>query len=49
MTLIDTHTHLDFADFDADRAQVLDNCLALGVQRMVCSGCISVTGSGCGS
>lgn len=38
MTLIDTHTHLDFADFDADRAQVLDNCLALGVQRMVVLG-----------
>ncbi|WP_162887004.1 TatD family hydrolase [Pseudomonas syringae] len=38
VTLIDTHTHLDFADFDADRAQVLDNCLALGVQRMVVLG-----------
>nr|WP_245227081.1 TatD family hydrolase [Pseudomonas sp. PvP028] len=36
--MIDTHTHLDFADFDADRAQVLDNCLALGVQRMVVLG-----------
>ncbi|MGN2464438.1 TatD family hydrolase [Pseudomonas syringae] len=38
VTLIDTHTHLDFPDFDADRAQVLDNCLALGVQRMVVLG-----------
>lgn len=38
MTLIDTHTHLDFADFDADRAQVLDSCLSLGVQRIVVLG-----------
>ncbi len=36
--LIDTHTHLDFPDFDADRAQVLDNCRALGVERMVVLG-----------
>ncbi|RJY19727.1 TatD family deoxyribonuclease, partial [Pseudomonas syringae pv. actinidiae] len=26
MSLIDTHTHLDFPDFDADRAQVLEHC-----------------------
>ncbi|GFM87275.1 TatD-related deoxyribonuclease [Pseudomonas cichorii] len=38
MTLIDTHTHLDFPDFDADRAQVLDNCRVLGVERMVVLG-----------
>ncbi|UNB62482.1 TatD family hydrolase [Pseudomonas syringae group genomosp. 7] len=38
MTLIDTHTHLDFPDFDADRDQVLDSCLALGVQRVVVLG-----------
>ncbi|EFW82134.1 MULTISPECIES: TatD family hydrolase [Pseudomonas syringae group genomosp. 2] len=38
VTLIDTHTHLDFADFDADRAQVLDSCLSLGVQRIVVLG-----------
>lgn len=38
MRLIDTHTHLDFADFDADRAQVLEHCLALGVERMVVLG-----------
>lgn len=36
--LIDTHTHLDFPDFDADRQQVLANCLAKGVQRMVVLG-----------
>ncbi|WP_109511411.1 TatD family hydrolase [Pseudomonas ovata] len=38
MNLIDTHTHLDFPDFDADRAQVLEQCQALGVQRMVVLG-----------
>ncbi|WP_166647571.1 TatD family hydrolase [Pseudomonas syringae] len=38
VTLIDTHTHLDFADFDADRAQVLQHSQALGVQRMVVLG-----------
>jgi TatD DNase family protein len=36
--LIDTHTHLDFPDFDADRAQVLENCRALGVERLVVLG-----------
>ncbi|MEE5135954.1 TatD family hydrolase [Pseudomonas alliivorans] len=38
MALIDTHTHLDFSDFDADRTQVLDRCRSLGVQRMVVLG-----------
>ncbi|MGH8433402.1 MAG: TatD family hydrolase [Pseudomonas sp.] len=38
MRLIDTHTHLDFPDFDADRAQVLTNSRALGVERMVVLG-----------
>lgn len=38
MKLIDTHTHLDFPDFDADRAQVLDHCRTLGVQRLVVLG-----------
>ncbi|MEE5105763.1 TatD family hydrolase [Pseudomonas alliivorans] len=38
MALIDTHTHLDFPDFDADRTQVLDRCRSLGVQRMVVLG-----------
>jgi TatD DNase family protein len=36
--LIDTHTHLDFPDFDADRAQVLDNAAARGVKRVVVLG-----------
>lgn len=38
MKLIDTHTHLDFDDFDADRQAVLDHCKALGVERMVVLG-----------
>ncbi len=38
MTLIDTHTHLDFPDFDADRSAVLARCEKLGVERMVVLG-----------
>lgn len=38
MRLIDTHTHLDFEDFDADRAHLLDNACARGVERMVVLG-----------
>lgn len=38
MNLIDTHTHLDFADFDADRAQVIARSQAIGVERMVVIG-----------
>ena len=38
MHLIDTHTHLDFPDFDADRADVLAACRAAGVQRLVVLG-----------
>ena len=38
MRLIDTHTHLDFPDFDADRTEVLARSSALGVQRMVVLG-----------
>lgn len=38
MRLIDTHTHLDFPDFDADRAAVLQRSRSLGVQRMVVLG-----------
>jgi TatD DNase family protein len=36
--LIDTHTHLDFDDFDADRQNVLQHCKQLGVERMVVLG-----------
>lgn len=38
MELIDTHTHLDFPDFDRDRRQVLAHSRQLGVQRMVVLG-----------
>lgn len=38
MRLIDTHTHLDFPDFDADRAALLARSQALGVERMVVLG-----------
>lgn len=38
MELIDTHTHLDFADFDEDRDALLDRSRALGVGRMVVLG-----------
>jgi TatD DNase family protein len=36
--LIDTHTHLDFDDFDADRQSVLQHCQQQGVERMVVLG-----------
>ena len=35
MQLIDTHTHLDFPDFDADRTRLLARSRAWGVERMV--------------
>ena len=35
MELIDTHCHLDMADFDADRADVLAACRAAGISRIV--------------
>ncbi len=38
MQLIDTHTHLDFPDFDADRRDLLERCRAHGVQRLVVLG-----------
>ena len=38
MRLIDTHTHLDFPDFDADRPRLLANAAARGVERMVVLG-----------
>ncbi|APC20189.1 TatD DNase family protein [Pseudomonas protegens] len=38
MELIDSHTHLDFADFDADRGALLADSRALGVSRMVVLG-----------
>lgn len=38
MRLIDTHTHLDFPDFDADRSAVLARSRALGVEQLVVLG-----------
>ncbi|MBC3345522.1 TatD family hydrolase [Pseudomonas sp. SWRI196] len=38
MELIDTHTHLDFPDFDADRPALLAESRALGVRQMVVLG-----------
>ncbi len=38
MGLIDTHTHLDFPDFDVDRPALLANARALGVGHMVVLG-----------
>ena len=35
MDLIDTHCHLDVSDFDADRAEVLAQCRARGVNNIV--------------
>lgn len=38
MELIDTHTHLDFPDFDSDRRDVLAHSRTVGVRRMVVLG-----------
>lgn len=38
MQLIDSHTHLDFPDFDPGRTQLLARSRALGVKRMVVLG-----------
>ena len=38
MELIDSHTHLDFPDFDEDREALLTESRALGVRRMVVLG-----------
>lgn len=35
---IDTHTHLDFPDFEHDREAVLANCQRLGVRRILLMG-----------
>ncbi|WP_028623144.1 TatD family hydrolase [Pseudomonas sp. Ant30-3] len=38
MELIDTHTHLDFPDFDADRTALLADSRAVGVRKIVVLG-----------
>lgn len=35
MLLIDTHCHLDVADFDLDRAQILERCRDHGITRLI--------------
>lgn len=35
---IDTHTHLDFSDFDADRDALLADCVRMGVTRILLMG-----------
>jgi len=35
MQLIDTHCHLDLADFDADREQVLERCHQSGIDQII--------------
>lgn len=38
LNIIDSHCHLDFAEFDHDRETVLNNCLAQGVNTIVIPG-----------
>lgn len=38
MQLIDTHTHLDFPDFDSDRDALLQACTEAGITQMVVLG-----------
>ncbi|MFN9790681.1 MAG: TatD family hydrolase, partial [Holosporales bacterium] len=35
MMLIDTHCHLDFPDFDTDRAEVVARARAAGVNQFI--------------
>ncbi len=34
-SIVDSHCHLDFPDFDAERAEIIDRAVAAGVTRMV--------------
>ena len=43
LEIIDSHCHIDVAAFDADRQQVLENCRAAGVSKMIVPG-IAVSG-----
>jgi TatD DNase family protein len=43
MQLIDTHCHLDVAEFDPDREQVLARCAQVGVTRLVVPGILAAT------
>ena len=35
MEIIDTHCHLDVADFDSDRNEVLDSCRTKGISKII--------------
>lgn len=35
MNITDTHCHLDVADFDLDRDEVLDRCRSLGISKVI--------------
>jgi TatD DNase family protein len=43
MALIDSHCHIDFPEFDADRDAVLAGCRTLGVERIVVPGVSAAT------
>ncbi len=49
MRLVDTHNHLDFPDFDADRAALLQRSRALGSSARWCSASTARTGNGSGT
>lgn len=36
--MIDSHCHIDFPDFDQDRDEVISNCIALGVTKVIVPG-----------
>lgn len=38
VTLIDSHCHLDFNEFDTNREQILQDCLDLGIQKIILPG-----------
>lgn len=38
MPLVDTHCHLDFPDFSADREQIVASCLKLGIEKIIMPG-----------